>query len=393
MKRQLDLLETYAPEAPPELLNSAREQAAPRAGWNKPTTHRRLPLLIGALAGALILSLTPPGRAATGWVADVVGLGQEPSLPQLKVVENSATAIVSGTLDDGTRYELVFKKIKGVGAKTACFQIDWVDVTKIGGGGACTHSAHTGRGNEFALETSGVSFPPKTNRGPAVFFGIADSDRIVEVAARSEGVDGNEPLDVSLIEVRGEPLAAVGGRFPVKVFVAELSADLVEDVRDGKRRVTAVARDDNGEEVGEAVARFNGIPRPIAAQEDLVFVSSVPKELQQLARVDATAPSEEERDSLVGPEWQGALLTDAVDRFESEPRILEINDGSRPALETSPRRPDDLPALLLQTGLLRTEDGQLAYYVFGRSVGSKLPSYVGLYAVDDLEQVYFAEIE
>lgn len=97
-----------------------------------------------------MLALTPPGRAATGWVADVAGFGEEPTLPQTRTVEGTARVVAEVRLADGTRYKVITKTVKGVGAASVCFQIDWPDLETRGKDSVCTQ-----RGQEEGQRPSG----------------------------------------------------------------------------------------------------------------------------------------------------------------------------------------------------------------------------------------------
>jgi hypothetical protein len=124
---------------------AARAESAPAGGeWR----GRALTLGAAALLAVVIL-LTPPGRAASAWVGNLVGIGDvggKPTQPR-RTFDKEGTAVVvdNGTAPDGSRYEWVAYECKvdlrkegspgvfeGIG-----LSFEWPSVKGYEGGGGC----------------------------------------------------------------------------------------------------------------------------------------------------------------------------------------------------------------------------------------------------------------
>jgi hypothetical protein len=243
-----------------------------------------------ALAGAL---LTPPGRAVADWVADVVGIGDSPTLKQEGSVPGSAAVIDSGALSDGTAYELVAKLVTpellpglsarespgagGIseaevrefrfGADLICFTVDWPGITEKGAGGNCTEADGSMSGPS-AFQTPGLFRPPYLTdfswedsepNVSSILFGILNDPAIdrVEVVRRDQAGPTTQ-IAAKVITVSGALLERVGGTGPVRVFESLLDPDDMAAVRDGSATIEAVALDDQGREL----ERMNPFPEP-----------------------------------------------------------------------------------------------------------------------------------
>jgi hypothetical protein len=246
-----------------------------------------------ALAGAL---LTPPGRAVADWVADVVGIGDSPTLEQEGSVPGSAVVIDSGTLSDGTAYELVAKLVTpellygpsarqsakaggsseaevqelrpGLGAELICFTVDWPGITAKGAGGNCTRADGSASPGGSAFQTPGLFRPPyRTDFSwedsepnvSSIFFGILNDPAIdrVEVVRRDQAGPTTQ-IAAKVITVSGALLERVGGTGPVRVFESLLDPEDMAAVRDGSATIEAVALDDQGRELD----RMDPFPEP-----------------------------------------------------------------------------------------------------------------------------------
>lgn len=87
---------------------ASRAESGP-AGREWP--HRALAIGVAAALLAVVVLLTPPGRAASAWVGNLVGIGDvggEPTQPR-RTFDKEGTAVVidNGTAPDGSRYEWV----------------------------------------------------------------------------------------------------------------------------------------------------------------------------------------------------------------------------------------------------------------------------------------------
>jgi hypothetical protein len=233
-----------------------------------------------ALAGAL---LTPPGRAVADWVADAVGIGDSPTLEQEGSVPGSAVVIDSGTLSDGTSYELVAKLVTPellpgpsgrefqefrFDADLICFTVDWPGITERGAGGNCTPADGSGAPGEAAFQTPGLFRPPyRTDFSwedsepnvSSILFGILNDPAVdrVEVVRRDQAGPTSQ-IPAKVITLSGALLERVGGTGPVRVFESLLDPGDMAAVRDGSATIEAVALDDQGREL----YRMNPFPEP-----------------------------------------------------------------------------------------------------------------------------------
>lgn len=253
---RLDHLEGLAPTMPAGLRSEVERYARERKRTRRRKYRNRL--AVGCLTAAAFTSLafTPAGRTATGWIAESVGISDEPpTLPQVRSVPDSARVIGRGELDDGTRFELIAKRNSSFGGPGGliCFQVDWIDLRNTGQGGACTQSHVTGRANDPALETGGIATPPPTQQPvqkSALYFGLADDLRINSVQLRAVDEDGATDLPTEMITVPpGTP--ANNGTYPVSVYAAPLSADIVMAGGRGELDLVASGYDANGQLINE----------------------------------------------------------------------------------------------------------------------------------------------
>jgi hypothetical protein len=283
----------------------ARERAVAAArgayrGHRAATGNRGRRLAIGVATIGLLgaLSFTPPGEAATGWIGRVVGIGESPTLEQVGSVQGSAVVIDSGTLPDGTPYELVAKLVTpellpgpspwqvspARGPSEAevrefrsapdliCFTVDWPGIEAKGQGGNCTQANGSGSPGEAAFQTPGLfrppyapgtkptdSFDPAEPNAPAILFGILNDPAInrVEVVRRDQHGSTSQ-LPVEVIDLSGALLERVGGTGPVSVFESVLDRDDVAAGRDRTATIEALALDDQGREL----YRLNPFPDP-----------------------------------------------------------------------------------------------------------------------------------
>jgi hypothetical protein len=264
-----------------------------RAGRRIPLSPALAALIAAiALAGAL---LTPPGRAVADWVADVVGIGDSPTLEQEGSVPGSAVVIDSGALSDGTAYELVAKLVTpellpGQSARESaataggsseaevkefrfdadliCFTVDWPGITEKGAGGNCTRADGSLSPGGSAFQTPGLFRPPyRTDFSwegsepnvSSIFFGILNDPAIdrVEVVRRDQAGPTTQ-VAAKVITVSGALLERVGGTGPVRVFESLLDPHDMAALRDGSATIEAVALDDQGHELD----RMDPFPEP-----------------------------------------------------------------------------------------------------------------------------------
>ena len=263
--RRVDELSGGTP--PTGLIARARDESDSLGQRRRLRNLRHLAVATVAIAVAFATAFTPPGRAATGWLANLAGFGEEPSLKQVGSVPGSAVVIASGELADGTPYEVVAKRVLfGVGPDTRqendnrpallCFQVDFPQRLEKGQGGNCTDGEQNGRGlgNE---STSLLQEPTKDGGGtldqdgPGVYLGWVEIPEAASITVfeTREG-DPPQPMPSQLIEVKGDLLAKTGTETPVGVFVAPIDGETVQAGRRGELEVRAVAYASDGEELG-----------------------------------------------------------------------------------------------------------------------------------------------
>lgn len=394
MKELLEKIEGLSPDVPGSLLAEARDLG--KTGGEIPGVRKRdkVKTLVAVMLGAVVLGLTPPGQAAADWFAEITGIREEPSLPQVGFVEGSQSAIGEGQLGDNTRFEIVVRNPKG---KTpfreyACFQIDWIDLQEKSGGGMCTKSTLDGKGNKPALESAGVFFPPTGGRpeqreGPALYFGIADSNSIEAVEIELEDSSGVTTRPATLLTVDGEALESIGGTYPVSVFAAEFGVDEIAAIRSGNLIARAVGRDAAGAEVSEAPTLVSGTQPEVELQKQIRSGETIPRELRRV--VPLTKLDQQQRELLAGFSWEGASLKEAQAEFDSRPEVQKANKDFRDLLKKQGiRRPP--PGVPGQIGAAVLENGELVYFV--AAAGFSQPQYAGIYAASDLTEIFFGTI-
>jgi hypothetical protein len=170
-----------APEARERAVAEARAEAAARSPVAR-AGRAGVRLLVGLAAAAVLVAvvlLTPPGRAASAWVGELVGIGEvggSPTREQRGFEASEAVVIDNGRAPDGSRYEWVAYKcevdmrdeglperFQGIGVS-----FEWPGVQGPGGGGTCgertdateRHSAFTSHGvNILPSQFKGVERP------------------------------------------------------------------------------------------------------------------------------------------------------------------------------------------------------------------------------------------
>jgi hypothetical protein len=281
-------------EARAEVARVEAERAASGAGSRR--TRRGLPPLRQPLAGVaatallvLVVLLTPPGRAASAWVGDLVGIGDvggAPSAPKQGGFIKGGTAVVvdNGTAPDGSRYEWVAFQCKadlrdegldtnfeGIG-----LALQWPGVRDHEGGGSCESLEDRPRPGAFV--THGVHIVPSQFKGVAepdlVISGATgpDVDRVRVIYRDGDGDPRDLPLDFARVEGKLQQLASRPER--MSTFVAFLpgevaARDEVEsrlDIRalhgTGKLKLGPIGRRERAQvrEAHEACRRFEVDP-------------------------------------------------------------------------------------------------------------------------------------
>jgi hypothetical protein len=238
-------LEELLREVPIPPSTRAREQAvvearahiAARGTLVRPTpAGRRLGLCL-AVAAVLIavVLLTPPGRTASAWVGELIGIGEVGGSPTQKQRgfqgKGPAVVIDNGTAPDGSRYEWVAyrcgvdlrkeglpDRIEGIG-----LSFEWPDVKGHEGEGSCETEApapEIGRG----FSSHGVHILPSQ------FKGVEEPDLVVSgstgpgvhgvrvIYTDGEGDKHELPVDFARVEGKLRELAQRSE--PLGTFVA-----------------------------------------------------------------------------------------------------------------------------------------------------------------------------
>jgi hypothetical protein len=261
------------PQPPPaELLAAVRAEGPQLGARRRARVQRRSAAVALVIATLMAASLTPPGRAATGWLAGLAGIGEEPTLPQVGSVRGSASVIENGTLSDGTPFEVVVTKVTGrswAGASKAsrenpkhlekmahgipdavCFHVDWPGIESEGHGGDCVEGSTSRRRQH--VETIGPYQPPDAGpTAPGIFMAIVSAPQTKAIRVMRDDDDGTvTELPSRLITLEGSQLRRLGGGSPVSVFVSPLSEANISASHEGQAIIAATALDGQGHEIG-----------------------------------------------------------------------------------------------------------------------------------------------
>lgn len=204
----------------------ARFGAEPRSR----ATSRRKFAWAGACAALLVvafLALTPPGRSAVSWAAELLGIGDVGGPPTLDDrPDNAAPAgaqvvIGNGTDPAGDRFEVVaFTQGGKADDANTCAFLDFPGRSAAGGkasAGACLDGPEP----QGALQLVSTSFP-EDDAAPYVLGFTGPAASRVELEA-----DG-KPAETSLFELSGDLQASVGAPKPLGVFVAFLPRQVTQ---------------------------------------------------------------------------------------------------------------------------------------------------------------------
>lgn len=375
--------------APPEALIADARAVPPGAAADR----RRRRLALGGLGVALLVAIgiSPAGSATADLIGELAGFGEEPTLPQPHTVPGSARVVDRGVLADGSRWELVTKNSRSFGANALCFSITWPEAGRQDIDSYCTRSSSDGKGNEPPL-SAGIQFPPGAKEdGPGLMFGFADSQDVASVETAAVTAAGSRAIETETIQVAGEPLEAAGGTYPVTLYLGELSPDDLAAAASGEQNIVVIARDDEGNELDRHLVLVPNARPEVSQQQTIEIFPELPNELRQLAGLDPAPLSAAEREELISPGYDGAMLADAVDLFMATPKVQAEKRKDTAALDEAAmgRGRGPLPPLI-RSGALRLPSGEPAYYVFSATFAGG-PGHVGIYAADDLSVIRFEE--
>jgi hypothetical protein len=220
----------------------ARAEIAGRATSARSThpDRRRLLALAAAILVVVVALLTPPGRAASAWVGELVGIGEVGGSPtqdeRVFDDEGSAVVIDNGRAPDGSRYEWVAyrcevdleeeglpTRFKGIG-----LSFEWPGVEGHETGGSCEEG--TGRSPDAGvLSSRGVDALPSQSTGVAkpdlVVSGSTGPrvHRLRVVYTDAQGQKHDLPVDFARTEGKLRRLAHRSE--PLGTFVAFIPGD------------------------------------------------------------------------------------------------------------------------------------------------------------------------
>ena len=220
-----------------------------------PRRQFRLALALAVAAGIVALALTPPGRAVADWVADLVGVGEPPTVapdwgPHVKTKSPQPTVIASGLTPRGEPFEWVFHggafgraNNAAFGGTGVCFSLQFPERPHAGGAGSCGEQIPRASADYPIFAFSA----PSSGSGRAVNGFATPEVKSVEL---SYLVDG-EPQTIEAVMGRISPelLRKAGGnpKNPRRVFIAFLPAGVSAE------EVTATAYDSERNAVGTAI--------------------------------------------------------------------------------------------------------------------------------------------
>jgi hypothetical protein len=229
-------------EARERTIAAARAEVADREGPERsarPAGRRALGAVLATvvLAGAL---LTPPGRSASAWVGELVGIGEvggSPTLEDHGFEETSrGVVIANGRAPDGTRYEWVVYdcevdlREEGLATRFEGFgmALEWPDAKGREGGGGC-EEAEGAPVRDHDLGGTHVQIVPSQFKGvaePDLSVSGTTGTRVHRVRVVYTDTTGAEhDLDVDFERVPAELRERVGRNTPAGTFVAFVPGD------------------------------------------------------------------------------------------------------------------------------------------------------------------------
>jgi hypothetical protein len=345
-----------ATEARERAVAEARAEVAGREAPRRPAHTGRRTLVAVLAAGVLAAALlTPPGRDASAWVGELVGIGDVGGKPTLEDhgFEDSSRGVViaNGVAPDGSRYEWVVYDCKvdlreeGLATNFEGFglALEWPDAKGRERGGGC-EEAEGAPHRDDDLGGMHVQIIPSQFKGvaePGLSVSGTTGTRVHRVRVIYTDTTGAEhDLDVDFERVPPDLRERVRRNTPAGTFVAFVPGDWAArddvlarlDLRavmgTGRHELSDFAKRER-EQVREAMRKCAAhLPDPWAMPENLD-----PEAVERLMR-----PHEECMDEHMPPSPVMIIAYDEqgdeVERWE-EPLVLP----PRAAAETLPRGP------------------------------------------------------
>jgi hypothetical protein len=354
-----DLPAPPSPEARERTVAAARAEVAGRDGPLPSARSSARRVLTVALAAALlgIVLLTPPGRSASAWVGELVGIGEVGGKPTLEdhgfEWTSRGVVIANGRAPDGTRYEWVIYDCKvdmrdeGMPNSFEGFgtALEWPDAKGREGGGGCEEG--TGQpAREHHLNNMHVQILPSQFKGvaePHLSVSGSTGAQVHRVRVVYTDTTGAEhDLDVDFERVPQELRERVGRNAPAGTFVAfvpgewaarddvQARLDLRALLGTGKLELGEFARDERQRAREAMRACSKHAPDPWS---DPLPKNPDPETLERIMR-----PHEECMDERMPPSPVTIVVYDdegrELERWE-EPLVLP----PRSAAETLPSEP------------------------------------------------------
>jgi hypothetical protein len=226
-----------ATEAREQTVAAARAEVAGREGVERPPRAAGRRALVIALATAVLVAalFTPPGREASGWVGELVGIGDvggSPTLEDHGFEETSrGVVIANGEAPDGSRYAWVIYDCEvdhrelgmPVHFKGFGMALEWPDVKGREGGGGC-EEAEGAPARDDDLGGMHVQIIPSQSKGvpqPDLSVSGTTGTRVHRVRVVYTDTSGAEhDLDVDFERVPAELRERVGRNTPGGTFMA-----------------------------------------------------------------------------------------------------------------------------------------------------------------------------
>jgi hypothetical protein len=221
-------------EARAEIEARVQAERPARTGWVR---ERPLLGLAAAVLLVLVVLLTPPGRAASAWVGDLVGIGDVGGPPSQKKQGNfikpgTAVVINNGTAPDGSRYEWVAYRCVGNLAAEGTgpdfggigSSLQWPGVKGQEGGGFCEELE--GRPRRPVFSSHGVHILPSQFKGveqPDLVISGTTGPRVHRIRVIYRAPDGTErDLPVDFARAQGKLRKLASQPEPLGTFTAFL---------------------------------------------------------------------------------------------------------------------------------------------------------------------------
>jgi hypothetical protein len=225
-----------ATEARERAVAEARAEVAEREGSPRPSRNGARRVIVAALAAAVLAAvlLTPPGRSASAWVGELVGIGEvggSPTLTDRGFADTSDEIVIdNGRAPDGTRYEWVVYECKvdmreeglGNGFKGVGTSLDWPDAPGNRGDGSCAENQDPPPDHTF--DAIGLRIVPsqfKNVAEPDLYMAGATGTSVHRVRVIYRDTRGDmQELPVDFARVENDLRERVGEAAPGGTFVA-----------------------------------------------------------------------------------------------------------------------------------------------------------------------------